>query len=187
MPTATGKQQLLQVVARSTAGARPPLFTQSMLALDSLNVWIADVQSLGGLAAVFLSSKEHGGLGWSLSTTGYVMTAMGLSNVLASPAAGALMDSASHKREIMASLLVLTGCTYVTLWKMTENPVMVVGSLIVQANRQCRVWAWSQLPQRGPGGPGLLHSALRTQRDLQAPGRCDLSGAAHSTHPSLRL
>ena len=107
--------------------------TQSMLALDSLNLWIADVQGLGALAAIFLSSHEKGGLGWSLSQTGFVMTAMGLSNVAASPFAGHVMDSTHRKREIMAFMLSLTGLTYGVLWRFTESSVFVAAALIVQS------------------------------------------------------
>jgi predicted MFS family arabinose efflux permease len=103
-----------------------------MLALDSLNLWIADVQGLGGLAAVFLHSKGDGGMGWSLSQTGYVMTVMGLSNVLASPFAGGIIDSSHFKREIMASMLVVTGATYFVLWKYSAQYV-VAAALIMQA------------------------------------------------------
>jgi len=81
---------------------------RSLVALDSLNVFLADVRDgLGPYLAIHLASSRH----WDPGKIGIAMSAMGIATVAAQTPAGALIDRVTHKRLliVLAALAVAAG------------------------------------------------------------------------------
>ena len=81
---------------------------RSLLALDALNVFLADVRDgLGPYLAIYLASSRH----WDAGKIGTAMAAMGIATVAAQTPAGALIDRVTHKRllVVLAALVVAAG------------------------------------------------------------------------------
>ncbi len=71
----------------------------SLVALDALNLFLADVRDgLGPYLAIYLASRRH----WDSGRIGIAMGAVGLATVLAQTPAGALIDSTRRKRLVVA-------------------------------------------------------------------------------------
>lgn len=82
---------------------RTPGSPQSRKALDWTNFFIADVQTgFGTFVAFYLAS-----LGWSQENVGFVLAAGGAAGVLAQVPGGALADSLSYKRGLVAAGIVM--------------------------------------------------------------------------------
>ncbi len=87
---------------------------QSLVALDALNVFLADVRDgLGPYLAIILRTR-----GWDPGRVGIVLSAMGFASVLAQTPAGALIDGTRHKRTtiVLAAMAVALGCVAMALW-----------------------------------------------------------------------
>lgn len=68
--------------------------SRSQLALDAVNLLIADVQGLGALAYIYcITSAARGGLGMSPTIAGTIMTVQGLIPTAVAPFLGHAMDS----------------------------------------------------------------------------------------------
>lgn len=99
---------------KEPGGGQPAGMGRSLVALNAVNFFMADVQSgLGPFLGVYLINRP----GWNAATVGLEMTlgpAMGL--LLQTPT-GALIDATSHKRALLglAALLTSTGTFIVTL------------------------------------------------------------------------
>ncbi|MBH8576948.1 MFS transporter [Nostocaceae cyanobacterium CENA369] len=77
---------------------------QSLLALDWLNVFLADIQGgVGPFLVVYLTSSLH----WNPAEVGLVMTISGLAGVIAQTPAGALIDRVRQKRSLIVMAAVL--------------------------------------------------------------------------------
>ncbi|WP_334801682.1 MFS transporter [Nostoc sp.] len=77
---------------------------QSLLALDWLNVFLADIQGgVGPFLVVYLTSSLH----WNPAQVGLVMTISGLAGVIAQAPAGALIDQVRQKRSLIVMAAVL--------------------------------------------------------------------------------
>lgn len=87
--------------------------SNSVPALNALNFFMADVRDgLGPFLGVFLQER-----GWSAGTIGVVMTIGGLAGMIATPLAGALVDSTTAKRGLLvASALMMTAATLIVLF-----------------------------------------------------------------------
>ncbi|MBX6313922.1 MAG: MFS transporter [Isosphaeraceae bacterium] len=71
---------------------------RSLLALDALNVVLADVRDgLGPYLAIYLASVRH----WDAARIGIAMLAMGIAQVAAQTPAGALIDYTRRKRLVL--------------------------------------------------------------------------------------
>src|SRR5689334_22674343 len=76
---------------------------QSLVALDALNVVLADVRDgLGPYLAIYLATKR-----WDPSRIGVAMSAMGVAAVIAQTPAGALIDRTRRKRSWMVAAAAL--------------------------------------------------------------------------------
>ncbi|MEH1765317.1 MAG: MFS transporter [Nostoc sp.] len=77
---------------------------QSLLALDWLNVFLADIQGgVGPFLVIYLTSSRH----WNPAQVGLVMTISGLVGVIAQAPAGALIDQVRQKRSLIVMAAVL--------------------------------------------------------------------------------
>jgi len=88
---------------------------ESLLALDSLNFFLADVRAgVGPFLATYLLASLH----WSPAEIGVVMSIMGIASLLAETPCGALVDSVREKRLLIiaAALLVGMSCAGVTIF-----------------------------------------------------------------------
>lgn len=88
---------------------------QSLLALDSLNFFLADVRAGVG---PFLATYLLGSLHWNPAKIGVVMSIMGIASLLAETPCGALVDFVKGKRLliVLAALLVGLSCTGITIF-----------------------------------------------------------------------
>ncbi len=72
---------------------------QSLFALDSLNVFLADVRDgIGPYLSIYLLATRH----WSPTDIGIAMSAMGVATLIVQTPAGALIDKTKYKRVLMA-------------------------------------------------------------------------------------
>ena len=72
---------------------------QSLFALDSLNVFLADVRDgIGPYLSIYLLATRH----WSPTDIGIAMSAMGAATLVVQTPAGALIDKTKYKRVLMA-------------------------------------------------------------------------------------
>jgi MFS family permease len=80
------------------AAGRSSASKQSLLGLDWLNFFLADVQSgVGPFLAIYLA-----GTGWNEQTIGIVLTGGGIAGIIAQTPAGALADRVRSKRTLIA-------------------------------------------------------------------------------------
>ena len=96
------------VAPRAAIGERDGPQGRSLIALDSLNVFLADVRDgLGPYLAIYLASSRH----WDAGKIGVAMSAMGIATVVAQTPAGALIDRVAYKRLliVLAALVVAAG------------------------------------------------------------------------------
>jgi MFS family permease len=87
---------------------------RSLRALDSLNVFLADVRDgVGPYLAIYLLATHH----WNPASIGIAMSAMGMATVLAQTPAGWLIDTLKQKRLliVIAALLVGISCAAITV------------------------------------------------------------------------
>ena len=87
---------------------------RSLQALDSLNVFLADVRDgVGPYLAIYLLVTHH----WNPASIGIAMSAMGMATVLAQTPAGWLIDTLKQKRLliVIAALLVGISCAAITV------------------------------------------------------------------------
>ena len=87
---------------------------RSLQALDSLNVFLADVRDgVGPYLAIYLLATHH----WNPASIGIAMSAMGMATVLAQTPAGWLIDTLKQKRLliVIAALLVGISCAAITV------------------------------------------------------------------------
>ncbi|WP_321884982.1 MFS transporter [Paraburkholderia bannensis] len=101
---------------------------QATLALEALSFFMADVQAgIGPFIGVFLLGR-----GWRADEIGSVMTLAGLAAMIATPLAGALVDSTRSKRTlIVAATLVATLATLALVY--TRSYAAIASSQIVAA------------------------------------------------------
>lgn len=86
---------------------------QSLRALDSLNILLADVRDgVGPYLAIYLLAVHQ----WDPASVGIAMSAMGIAAVLAQTPCGMLIDALTQKRLLIAAaaLLVGVGCAALT-------------------------------------------------------------------------
>jgi predicted MFS family arabinose efflux permease len=91
-----------------------PELKRSLLALDGVNFFLADVQAgLGPFLGVYLINKET----WNPANIGLILTLGGAVGLLLNAPAGALIDATRHKRALLAAAAALTsfGTFIVTL------------------------------------------------------------------------
>lgn len=99
-----------------------------LFALEGLNFFMADVQAgIGPFLGVFLQAH-----GWHTQTIGTVMTLGGISGMLATSPAGALVDATHYKRGIIVIAGVMTTLASLVLWVSHSFP-MVAASQIFTA------------------------------------------------------
>lgn len=87
---------------------------KSLIALDWLNVFLADVRDgLGPYLAIYLLVSHH----WDAASIGIAMSAMGVATVIAQTPVGALIDATRHKRAlvVIACIFVALACVAMTL------------------------------------------------------------------------
>jgi predicted MFS family arabinose efflux permease len=88
---------------------------QSLLALDSLNFFLADVRAgVGPFLATYLLASLH----WNPAKIGVAISIMGIASLLAETPCGALVDFVKGKRRliVMAALLVGLSCTGIAIF-----------------------------------------------------------------------
>ncbi|WP_175720355.1 MFS transporter [Burkholderia anthina] len=97
-------------------------------ALEALNFFLADVQAgIGPFAGVILLSR-----GWSADTIGFVMTLTGLAAMVATPPAGALVDTLRAKRTLIVCATAATALASVAL-RFVDGYAAVAASQVVAA------------------------------------------------------
>lgn len=87
---------------------------QSLLALDYLNFFLADVRTgVGPFMATYLMASLH----WNPADIGVAMAIMGIATLVAETPCGALADSVKEKRLliVIASTLVALSCIGITI------------------------------------------------------------------------
>ena len=114
-------------------GQQPRLISdRSIVALAVLNFFLADARDgLGPFLDAFLATK-----GWSTLTLGLIATVGGLIGLAATPLAGALVDSSTWKRALIAGPVVLvTAAALLTLTSPDPAVVWVgqIGTAVVGA------------------------------------------------------
>lgn len=100
-------------VAYGTERRQPRLVSdRSIVALAALNFFLADARDgLGPFLDAFLATQ-----GWSTLTLGLIATVGGLLGLAATPLAGALVDSSTWKRALIAvPVILVTGAALLTL------------------------------------------------------------------------
>src|SRR4051812_6920852 len=88
---------------------------RSLIALDALNVLMADVRDgLGPYLAIYLAAVRH----WDAGRIGVAMAVMTIATVVAQTPAGAVIDASRSKRAIvaLAALAVAAGSVAMALW-----------------------------------------------------------------------
>src|SRR4051812_21842285 len=88
---------------------------RSLVALDALNVFLADVRDgLGPYLGIYLLARR----GWGEGRIGVAMAAMGIATVAAQTPAGALIDRVPHKRTLvmLAAVVVALGSVGMVAW-----------------------------------------------------------------------
>lgn len=88
---------------------------RTLRALDSLNIFLADVRDgVGPYLAIYLLATHH----WDPASIGIAMSAMGIATVVAQTPCGALIDALPQKRLLIgiAALLVGVSCVAITLF-----------------------------------------------------------------------
>ncbi|MDQ6733559.1 MAG: MFS transporter [Nitrospirota bacterium] len=86
---------------------------RSLRALDTLNIFLADVRDgVGPYLAIYLLATQH----WDPASIGIAMSAMGIATVIAQTPAGWLIDTLKQKRLLIvcAALLVGISCAAIT-------------------------------------------------------------------------
>ncbi|BCA53924.1 MFS transporter [Nitrospira sp. KM1] len=86
---------------------------ESLRALDTLNIFLADVRDgVGPYLAIYLLTVQQ----WDPASIGVAMSAMGIASVAAQTPCGILIDTLNQKRllTVLASLFVGIGCTALT-------------------------------------------------------------------------
>ncbi|WP_321921608.1 MFS transporter [Paraburkholderia guartelaensis] len=101
---------------------------QSLLALEALSFFMADVQAgIGPFIGVFLLGR-----GWRTDEIGSVMTLAGLAAMVATPLAGAFVDSTRSKRALIVAATVATALASLALLY-TRSYAAVAASQIAAA------------------------------------------------------
>lgn len=115
---------------------------RSLRALDSLNLFLADVRDgLGPYLAIYLLAVRGPSHGWTEATIGYVMTIAGLVGLAAQTPAGSLIDRSRAKRVILAAATIaitlsclalpfVSGFVIVTI---TQSVAAIAGAVIAPA------------------------------------------------------
>lgn len=94
-------------------------------ALEALSFCLGDVQSgIGPFVSVFLL-----GIGWGPGRIGAVMTIGGIAGMLATPLAGAWVDSSNAKRQIVALSAAVVGLASTVLWLTQLFPVVALSQI----------------------------------------------------------
>ncbi len=96
---------------------------RSVLALDGLNFFLADVRTgVGPFLAVYLSAALH----WDAARIGVALSAMSIGSLIAQTPAGALIDRTTSKRAIVlvAAILVGVSCEWIAF---TQSFPLIVG------------------------------------------------------------
>lgn len=96
---------------------------RSVLALDGLNFFLADVRTgVGPFLAVYLSSALH----WDAARIGVALSAMSIGSLIAQTPAGALIDGTTGKRAIVlvGAILVGLSCEWMAF---TQSFPLIVG------------------------------------------------------------
>lgn len=96
---------------------------RSVLALDGLNFFLADVRTgVGPFLAVYLASALH----WDAARIGVALSAMSIGSLIAQTPAGALIDRTTSKRAILilAAILVGVSCEWMAF---TQSFPLIVG------------------------------------------------------------
>lgn len=96
---------------------------RSVLALDGLNFFLADVRTgVGPFLAVYLSSALH----WDAARIGVALSAMSIGSLIAQTPAGALIDGTTSKRAIVlvGAILVGLSCEWMAF---TQSFPLIVG------------------------------------------------------------
>jgi MFS family permease len=133
MPTKPRRKKnsrLRKTVARyrdATKSLRTPASRQSRYGLDWMNFFVADVQTgFGTFVAFYLAH-----LGWSHSDVGLALTAGGIAGVVGQIPGGALADSVTWKRGLVATGIVMTGAAALIL-AFAPSFVMVFAATLLQ-------------------------------------------------------
>eukprot|EP00808_Paulinella_micropora_P003662 g15876.t1 len=104
----------------------------SHIALDAVNFFVADAQSLGALAYIYCtSSPELGGLGMAARHAGLVLLMQGILGVIAGPPLGWYIDKSTEKKKLLSGTMVLISLTWIAL-AFTRNAGLVAVLLGLQ-------------------------------------------------------
>ena len=104
----------------ATSGSPEGPSAQSRRGLDWLNFFMADIQtSFGSFLSFYLANR-----GWSQQNVGFVLTAGGLSGVVAQIPGGALVDVMRSKRLLVAIGVVMIAASAGLLALSTDLPVV---------------------------------------------------------------
>lgn len=109
------------------AAKRPPRLVsdRSLAALAVLNFFLADARDgLGPFLDAFLATQ-----GWSTLTLGFIATAGGLVGLLATPLCGALVDSSTWKRALVAIPVVLVTVAALVTLLVPSVPIVWTGQI----------------------------------------------------------
>lgn len=105
---------------------RTPASWQSRYGLDWMNFFIADVQTgFGTFVAFYLAS-----LGWSHSAVGLALTAGGIAGVVSQLPGGALADSVTWKRGLVATGIAMTGAAALLLALVPTYAAVLAATLL---------------------------------------------------------
>ena len=100
---------------------------KSLIALDSLNLFLADVRDgIGPYLAIYLAATHH----WDAASIGVAMSAMGLATLIAQTPAGAIIDRVRFKRAIMAVCSFVIAVACVAMTHFVSLPAIVLAQVV---------------------------------------------------------
>jgi MFS family permease len=101
--------------------------TQSRIALDSLNIFLADVRDgLGPYLAIYLSTRR-----WDAGAIGIAMSAMGVATVAAQTPAGAYIDRTLHKRLAISAAALAVGAGAIAMVSWPTFSVIISAQVVI--------------------------------------------------------
>lgn len=101
---------------------------RSLLALDGLNLFLADVRDgLGPYLAIYLLTTAH----WNEAQIGVVMTIAGVATVLAQTPAGAVVDTLRAKRALIMVMAGVVAAACVGMTFASSFAAIAVGQAVI--------------------------------------------------------
>jgi MFS family permease len=101
---------------------------RSLIALDALNVFLADVRDgLGPYLAIYLTAKQH----WDAGKVGIALSALTIATVVAQTPVGGLIDQLRHKRGAIAAAALAVTLGAIAMVRVPTLPVIVASQSLI--------------------------------------------------------